>query len=81
MIDISYKSRTLRRATAKCIVECPQEIVDYLRTHNHRTFKGDVFEISRGVGLLALKKVPDLLPFCHPTKTCDIVESSEQMLS
>ncbi len=65
MVDITHKTNTLRIATAQAVVQVskPETIVAI----QERTVpKGDVFEMAKAAGLLAVKKTPDLLPDCHP---------------
>lgn len=65
MVDITYKSNTLRKATAQAIVKVSlQETIDSILSNT--VPKGDVFAMSKAAGLLAVKKTPDLLPDCHP---------------
>ncbi len=65
MVDITYKSNTLREATAQAIVKVGnQHTIDLIQ--NGKIPKGDVFEMSRAAGLLGIKKTADLLPDCHP---------------
>ncbi|WP_353717584.1 bifunctional molybdenum cofactor biosynthesis protein MoaC/MoaB [Dyadobacter sp. 676] len=65
MVDITHKTRTLRIATAQATVQVSRpETVEAIRS---RTVpKGDVFEMAKAAGFLAVKKTPDLLPDCHP---------------
>lgn len=65
MVDITHKSNTLRIATAqaKVLVSRP-ETIEAIR--NKKVPKGDVFEMAKAAGFLAVKKTPDLLPDCHP---------------
>lgn len=65
MVDITHKINTLRIATAQAVVEVskPETIV---AIQNRQVPKGDVFEMAKAAGLLAVKKTPDLLPDCHP---------------
>jgi cyclic pyranopterin phosphate synthase len=65
MVDITHKTNTLRIATAQAIVQVskPETI---LAIQNRTVPKGDVFEMAKAAGLLAVKKTPDLLPDCHP---------------
>lgn len=63
MIDVSGRSPTLRRATAEAVVTMRRETIEKIRSG--AIPKGDVIQITRGVGLLGLKQTPDLLPFCH----------------
>lgn len=65
MVDITHKTNTLRIATAQAIVQVSkQETVEAIQ--NRTVPKGDVFEMAKAAGFLAVKKTPDLLPDCHP---------------
>jgi len=65
MVNITYKSNTLRTAIATAIVKVSkQETIDAIK--NKTVPKGDVFEMAKAAGLLGVKKTPDLLPDCHP---------------
>lgn len=64
MIDLTHKRTTLRSAVAQAKVFMAPETVEAIRAG--RIPKGDALEVSRTAGLLAVKRVPELLPFCHP---------------
>jgi molybdenum cofactor biosynthesis protein MoaC len=65
MVDITHKTNTLRIATAQAIVQVSKpETVEAIQ--NRAVPKGDVFEMAKAAGFLAVKKTPDLLPDCHP---------------
>lgn len=65
MVDITHKINTLRIATAQAVVEVSRrETIEAIQ--NRQVPKGDVFEMAKAAGLLAVKKTPDLLPDCHP---------------
>ncbi len=65
MVDITHKNNTLREATATAVVRVSQK--QTIQAIKDKTVpKGDVFEMSRAAGLLAVKKTPELLPDCHP---------------
>ena len=65
MVDITHKSNTLRIATAQAIVQVSKaETITAIQERN--VPKGDVFEMAKAAGFLAVKKTPDLLPDCHP---------------
>jgi cyclic pyranopterin phosphate synthase len=65
MVDITNKKVTLRIATAEAVVLLgSKETLDAIE--QDRVPKGDVFEMSKAAGLLAVKKTPYLLPDCHP---------------
>jgi cyclic pyranopterin phosphate synthase len=65
MVDITHKTNTLRIATAQAIVQVSKaETIQAIE--NRMVPKGDVFEMAKAAGFLAVKKTPDLLPDCHP---------------
>ena len=65
MVDITHKNNTLRIATAQAtVMVSKQETIEAI--NNGTVPKGNVFEMSRDAGLLAVKKTPDILPDCHP---------------
>ena len=65
MVDITHKNNTLREATAAAVVRVSKtETIQAIK--NKTVPKGDVFEMSRAAGLLAVKKTPEMLPDCHP---------------
>lgn len=65
MIDVTHKSTTLRIATAQAIVKVSkQETIDAI--NNKTVPKGDVFAMSKAVGLLGVKNTPLILADCHP---------------
>ena len=65
MVDITFKSTTLRKAIAQAIVKVskPETI---LAIENDTVPKGNVFAMSKAAGLLGVKKTPYILPDCHP---------------
>jgi len=65
MIDITHKYNTLREATAKAVVKVGNSKT-IKAIENGLIPKGDVFEMSRATGLLAIKKTSEILPDCHP---------------
>lgn len=65
MIDISHKITTLRIATAQAIVRV-SEVSTIQAIQTNTVPKGDVLATSKAAALLAIKKTPDILPFCHP---------------
>ena len=65
MVDITHKTNTLRIATAQAVVQVSKpETIQAIQ--NRAVPKGDVFEMAKAAGFLAVKKTPDLLPDCHP---------------
>ena len=65
MQDITHKISTLRIAIAQAIlVTSKKETIDAIK--NKTVAKGDVFEMAKAAGLLAVKKTSDVIPDCHP---------------
>ncbi len=65
MVDITTKTSTLRIATAQAIVKVSKyETIDAII--NKTVPKGDVFAMSRAVGLLGVKNTAMILADCHP---------------
>jgi cyclic pyranopterin phosphate synthase len=65
MNDITNKISTLRIAIAQAIVSVSrQETIEAIR--NKSVPKGDIFEMAKAAGLLAIKKTSDVIPDCHP---------------
>ena len=64
MIDISEKNSILRIATASGKISLKNETIE--RIKNKTVKKGDVFTIAKIAAINAVKKVPDLIPLCHP---------------
>jgi cyclic pyranopterin phosphate synthase len=64
MIDISDKNIILRIATASGKIYLKNETIE--RVEMKEVKKGDVITIARIAGTNAVKKVPDLIPLCHP---------------
>lgn len=65
MVDITQKTNSLRIATAQAIVKVSkQETIAAII--NKTVPKGDVFAMSKAVGLLGVKKTSLLLADCHP---------------
>ncbi|WP_222982986.1 cyclic pyranopterin monophosphate synthase MoaC [Flagellimonas meishanensis] len=65
MVDITQKQSTHRTAIAQAVVKVSSSIT--IKAIEQGTVpKGNVFEMSRAAGFLAVKKTSDLLPDCHP---------------
>ncbi|MBD3254226.1 MAG: cyclic pyranopterin monophosphate synthase MoaC [Candidatus Lokiarchaeota archaeon] len=64
MIDITKKKEILRIASASGRITLKEATIK--RIQNRDVKKGDVFTISKIAGINAVKKVPDLIPLCHP---------------
>lgn len=65
MVDITFKSYTLRKAIASATIQVsdPNTITMIER---RQVPKGDIFEFARASALLGIKKTSDLIPDCHP---------------
>jgi len=64
MIDITHKSSTLRKAIAQARIKVSkQETINSILKDN--VPKGNVFEMSKAAGFLAVKKTSELIPDCH----------------
>ncbi len=63
MIDISGKEVLSRMAVASGFIRLDPSTVNEIR--NHTVKKGDVLEVARTAGILAVKKTPELIPYCH----------------
>jgi len=63
MVEVGQKGLTVREAVAECVVRMIPEACAALVAG---TRKGDPLEAAKVAGLLAAKRTPELLPFCHP---------------
>ena len=64
MVDVSGKSETLRTATAAGRVLVNRTTFDLIRSGGMA--KGDVLGTAQIAGIMGAKRVPDLIPMCHP---------------
>ena len=64
MVDISQKAVTAREASAEATVSLSPEA--FAAVMDGTAPKGDVLAAARIAGIMAAKKVPDLIPLCHP---------------
>jgi cyclic pyranopterin phosphate synthase len=64
MIDITEKDSIPRMARASGKIKLKKETIDRIKTMKVK--KGDVLTIAKVSAINAVKKVPDLIPFCHP---------------
>ena len=71
MRSVTRKIETLRRATAESRLQARPETLKRLLDND--VPKKDILPIARAAGVMAAKKTPDLLPYCHPL-TIDWVE-------
>lgn len=64
MVDVSGKADTTRRATAGAAIHMSRQCFDMIR--NASIAKGDVLGVARIAGIMAAKKVDELIPLTHP---------------
>ncbi len=64
MVDVSAKRETVREAVAQGTIMMTQEGYDLVRAGNMA--KGDVLGVARLAGIMAAKKVDQLIPLAHP---------------
>jgi cyclic pyranopterin phosphate synthase len=64
MIDISGKKLVQREAKASGKIHLKEETIEKIK--NNKVEKGDVFTIAKIAAINAVKKVPDIIPLCHP---------------
>lgn len=65
MVDITFKSYTLRKAIAMATIRVSDPRTIAL-VEQRKVPKGDIFEFARASALLAIKKTSDMIPDCHP---------------
>ena len=64
MVDVSGKEIVARRAVAQGKILLGERSLTAIKTGQVR--KGDVLTFAEAAGLLAIKKVPESIPHCHP---------------
>ena len=64
MVDVSAKDETAREAVAQSVVRLSPEA--FAAVMDGSAPKGDVLAAARIAGIMAAKRVPDLIPLCHP---------------
>ena len=64
MVDVGAKAVTAREATAAASVTMSPATLKRIREGG--VAKGDVLAVARLAGIMAAKRVPDLIPLCHP---------------
>ena len=64
MIDITEKKYVVRIAKARGRIKLKPETIE--RIKNGTVEKGNVIDATKIAVLSAVKKAPELLPFCHP---------------
>lgn len=63
MVNVGAKAESFRSARARCRVYCAEETINRIR--EGRIAKGDVLAVAQVAGIMAAKKVPDIIPMCH----------------
>ena len=63
IVEVGEKETTEREAVAEAVITMTPEACAQLVAG---TPKGDPLEAARIAGVMATKRTPDLLPFCHP---------------
>lgn len=64
MVDVGGKQETTRQATAAGTITMSAQCYDMVRKGT--ITKGDVLGVARIAGIMATKKVDDLIPMAHP---------------
>lgn len=64
MVDVSGKAETVRQAIAAGTITMSSLAYDMVRQGTIK--KGDVLGVARIAGIMAAKKVDQLVPLCHP---------------
>ena len=64
MVDVGEKNSTSRLALASGTVRMSREAFGMVKAG--KMAKGDVLGVARIAGIMAAKKVPDLIPLTHP---------------
>jgi cyclic pyranopterin monophosphate synthase len=63
MVDVGAKPETVREAIARGFVALQPETLCLIRDSSIP--KGDVFAVARVAGIMAAKRVHELIPLCH----------------
>jgi cyclic pyranopterin phosphate synthase len=64
MVDVGKKSPSARTALARAWIRFPEGVLEHVLAGSGP--KGPVEEVARCAGLLAAKRVSELVPMCHP---------------
>lgn len=65
MVDVAHKQVTSRAARAACAIYFSDDTAPRLIRENNIK-KGDVLGTARIAGIMAAKRMSDLIPLCHP---------------
>ena len=88
MVDVGEKAATRRTASARAVVDFPDEIMTQLREASPTGTeligpKGPIFATAVVAGIQAAKRTWELIPMCHPLPidgikvTCSLVGNHE----
>jgi len=70
MVDVSGKETTRRVATAQAVLTMQAETLHKIR--QNELAKGDALAVARVAGVLAAKRVDELIPLCHSLPLADV---------
>ena len=70
MVDVSEKAVTRRVATAQAVVTMLPGTLEKIR--QNELAKGDALGVARIAGILAAKRVDELIPLCHSLPLADV---------
>ena len=70
MVDVSAKSKTVRRALAEGRITMSAAAFKAVR--DAQLAKGDVLGTAHIAGVMAAKRTADLIPLCHPLALSDV---------
>ncbi|MEO7715141.1 MAG: cyclic pyranopterin monophosphate synthase MoaC [Capsulimonas sp.] len=70
MVDVSGKAATRRVARAQAVVSMAAQTLELIR--DNALGKGDALAVARVAGIMAAKKVDQLIPLCHTLALWDI---------
>lgn len=70
MVDVGGKPETEREARAEGTITMSRSAMNKIRTEGLK--KGDLITIAKVAGVLASKKVPELVPLAHPIRITGI---------
>ena len=66
MVDVGDKAVTKRSATARCMVELPDEVTAQFDNDELVLKKGPVVQTAILAGVMGAKQTSNLIPLCHP---------------
>ena len=75
MADITSKPEVLRQAVASGRIQLKQSTIARIRSR--RIAKGDPIAAAEVAAVLAAKKTPQTLPFCHPIPITNVLTEAE----